>query len=69
MAMTHRYTGGIWAKEWEERGAREELMGTGPSSSWRTAAGVSKYKRNPEYHRQLPYFDEIDFLGVRPGRS
>ena len=67
MAMTHRYTGEIWAKEWEESPEHEKkLMGTGPFLFVAYEPPViSKYKRNPEYHRQpYPYFDEIDFLGT-----
>jgi peptide/nickel transport system substrate-binding protein len=67
MAMTHRYTGEIWAKEWEESPEHEKkLMGTGPYLfvSYEPPV-ISKYKRNPEYHRQpYPYFEEIDFLGT-----
>ena len=42
-------------------------MGSGPYTfvSVRPAALSTKYKRNPEYHRQpYPFFDEIDRLGT-----
>lgn len=67
MAMAQRYTGEIWAKEHEESPEHEKkLMGSGPFLFVDYEPPlVSRYKRNPEYHRQpYPYFDEIEFLGT-----
>jgi ABC-type transport system substrate-binding protein len=67
IAMVARYSATILAKEHEESPEHERrLMGTGP---WLfveyTPPSGSKYKRNPEYHRQpYPYFDEVVFLGT-----
>jgi len=67
IAMVARYSGTILAKEHEDSPEHERrLMGTGPFLfvEYNPPAG-SRYKRNPEYHRQpYPYFDEVEFLGT-----
>jgi ABC-type transport system substrate-binding protein len=67
IAMVARYTATILAREHEESPDHEKrLMGTGPFLfvDYTPPTG-SRYKRNPEYHRQpYPYFDEIEFLGT-----
>ena len=65
--MSQRYFCEILCKEHEESPEHEKkLMGTGPYLFVAYEPPViSKYKRNPEYHRQpYPYFDEVEFLGT-----
>jgi peptide/nickel transport system substrate-binding protein len=65
--LAARYTALIHAKEHEESPEREKkLMGSGPFLFVEYNPPVmTRYKRNPEYHRQpYPYFEEIDFLGT-----
>ena len=57
----------ILAKEHEESPEHEKkLLGTGPYTFVSYEPPLStKYKRNPEYHRQpYPYFDEVERLGT-----
>jgi glutathione transport system substrate-binding protein len=57
----------ILAKEHQESPeAEKKLMGSGAFLFVDYQPPVmSRYKRNPEYHRQpYPYFEEIDFLGT-----
>jgi peptide/nickel transport system substrate-binding protein len=66
-SMTARYTAEVLAKEHQESPeAEKKLLGTGPFLFVEYNPPVmTRYKRNPEYHRQpYPYFEEIDFLGT-----
>jgi ABC-type transport system substrate-binding protein len=66
-AMAARDKLEILAKEHQESPeAEKKLMGSGPFLFVDYQPPVmSRYKRNPEYHRQpYPYFEEIDFLGT-----
>ena len=66
-SMTQRYFCEILCKEHEESAEHEKkLLGTGPYTFVSYEPPLStKYKRNPEYHRQpFPYFDEIERLGT-----
>jgi ABC-type transport system substrate-binding protein len=66
-SMTTRYSGEVLAREHQEGpDATKKLMGTGPFLFVEyQPPTVTRYKRNPEYHRQpYPYFDEIEFLGT-----
>jgi len=67
MSLAQRSTYVILAKEHEESAeADKKLLGTGPYTFVSYDPPVStKYKRNPEYHRQpYPFFDEVDRLGT-----
>jgi ABC-type transport system substrate-binding protein len=66
-SMAQRYFCEILCKEHEESPEHEKkLLGTGPYTFVSYEPPLStKYKRNPEYHRQpFPYFDEIERLGT-----
>jgi ABC-type transport system substrate-binding protein len=67
-SLAARNDADIHAKEHEESPEHEKkLMGTGAwlFVSYDPPVVGSKFKRNPEYHRQpYPYFDEIEFLGT-----
>ncbi|MGH2602055.1 MAG: ABC transporter substrate-binding protein, partial [Dehalococcoidia bacterium] len=66
-AMSARDKLEILAREHQESPeAENKLMGSGPFLFVDYQPPVmSRYRRNPEYHRQpYPYFEEIDFLGT-----
>jgi ABC-type transport system substrate-binding protein len=66
-SMSLRYYNGILCKEHEESAEHDKkLLGSGPFLFVSYEPPLStKYKRNPEYHRQpYPYFDEIERLGT-----
>ena len=66
-SMTQRYFCEILCKEHEESAEHEKkLLGSGPYTFVSYEPPLStKYKRNPEYHRQpFPYFDEIERFGT-----
>ena len=63
--MAAKYSGMILCKEHQESpDAEKKLLGSGPFLFVEYQPPVvSRYKRNPDYHRQpYPYFDEIEFL-------
>jgi peptide/nickel transport system substrate-binding protein len=66
-SMAQRYASEVLAKEHQESpDAEKKLMGSGAFLFVEYNPPVmTRYKRNPEYHRQpYPYFEEIDFLGT-----
>ena len=66
-SMSQRYYCEVLCREHEESAEHErKLLGSGPYTFVSYEPPLStKYKRNPEYHRQpFPYFDEIERLGT-----